>query len=402
MINGQKTAYFFLVLLILVLAVSPAFALGKDNRSLLLIGIMSLSPVLIIAFNKYHKTDLWIVVFMFSIILIPLLNQPRSMRWSTVLYSCMFCLCFMAYTRLLARSKLNPIKYLKILKVLILAYAITLLIQQFCVLFGLPIFNVSNYNETTPWKLNGLAAEPSHSARIVTLLMYSYIVIKEILLNGNYNLKKEFKNDIWIWIGFIWTMFTMGSGSAFLFLPLILFKTLKRKNIFPLILITISVFILINFLGIDQFNRTFNVVNAVITFDVDTIIAADHSASLRIIPFFVLITMLSLSTLDGWFGHGIDFVSSFMSDIIPGVTEGFSGGGLLQLFMEYGFVCFIIFTFGSILHLIKQNDRLSIVFWLLLILLNGMNSQILWLCSVLLFTNKYFLKFKKNYFNENP
>lgn len=111
--------------------------------------------------------------------------------------------------------------------------------------------------------------------------------------------------------------------------------------------------------------------------------------------------MLSLSTVDGWFGHGIDYVSSFLSDFIPGVAEGYSGGGLLQLWMEYGFICFFIFFRGSIIHILKRNNRLSVLFWFLLIILYGVNNQIVWLCFVLLFTNKYFLNFKLNYINEN-
>ena len=117
----QKIAYFFLVLQIIVFAISPSISLGDDNRNLLLIAFMSLSPILIIVFNKFHKSDLWIIAFLVSIITIPLLNNPQSMRWSTVLYSCMFGLSFMAYSRLLTKSNLQPIKYLKILKILILA-----------------------------------------------------------------------------------------------------------------------------------------------------------------------------------------------------------------------------------------------------------------------------------------
>ena len=51
MINIQKTAYLFLLLLVIALATSPAFALGQANRNLLLIGVMSISPMLIIFFN---------------------------------------------------------------------------------------------------------------------------------------------------------------------------------------------------------------------------------------------------------------------------------------------------------------------------------------------------------------
>lgn len=400
MINLQKTAYRFLVLIIIILAVSPAFALGEGNRNLLLIGVMGLSPVLIIAFNKFHKSDIWILSFLISIIAIPLLHQPQSMRWSTVLYSCMFGLTFMAYTRLLSKSKLSPFNYLNILKLLIIAYAITLLIQQICVLLGIPIFNISNYLESEPWKLNSLSAEPSHSARIMALMMYSFITIKELLLSRAYNLKKDLHNDKWVWIAFVWSMLTMGSGTAFLFLPLVLLKFLKRKNIIPLILLSFGVFGVLVVLGVDVFERTYKVFLATLTLDNNTILKADHSAAMRIVPFLVLMPMLSITTMNGWFGHGIDNVSTFLSDYIYGLPKGTSGGGLFQLWMDYGLIVFLIYVLTTLNIIYIKKDLFSLFFWFLLVFMYSVNSQIVWLCIILLFTNNYFYK-KLSLINQN-
>ena len=41
------------------MAISPAFALGEGNRNLLLIGIMSISPLIILRFFKFDKMDLF-------------------------------------------------------------------------------------------------------------------------------------------------------------------------------------------------------------------------------------------------------------------------------------------------------------------------------------------------------
>lgn len=392
MINLQKTAYRLLVLIIMVLAVSPAFALGEGNRNLLLIGVMGLSPILIIAFNKYHKTDIWILAFLISITAIPLLHQPQSMRWSTVLYSCMFGLTFMAYTRLLAKSKFLPIHYLNVLKLLIIAYAVTLLIQQACVIIGFPIFNISNYDEATPFKLNSLASEPSHSARIVALLMYSFITIKELLLNRTYNLKKDFKKDKWVWLAFIWSMLTMGSGTAFLFLPLVLFKFIKFRNIFLLLIVLFGLFSILVLLEVEAFERTYKVFIATLTLDSEAILKADHSAAIRIVPFLVIIPMLSITSINGWFGHGIDYVSTFLSDFIYGLAKGTSGGGLLQLWMDYGLIVFLIYIYTTLIITYKKKDLLSLIFWILLVFMYSVNSQIVWLCIVLLFTNNYFFR----------
>ena len=107
--------------IIVTLSVSPAFALADDNKNLLL--IVSMAIVIPFIFinnpNRISKIDLILVSLCFFIIIFPLLGHPETMRWSTVVYSCMFCLYFMAFTRVLYDSNYNNDDLLRILKFLL-------------------------------------------------------------------------------------------------------------------------------------------------------------------------------------------------------------------------------------------------------------------------------------------
>jgi hypothetical protein len=387
-------------LILLSLSISPSFALGEDNRNLLLIGIMgSIAPIIIIVFPKLYKGDRKLLLFMLLIIMIPLLFNPQSMRWSTVLYSIMFCLLFLAYKRLLYRNVFTLNLYLNFLKKIIYAYTIVLIIQQLCVLIGFPIFNISNYDPSTPWKLNSLSAEPSHSARIIGLLMYCYISMTELQNGFSYNLKNQSYKDKKIWLAFLWSMLTMGSSTAILFLGIISLKLTHLKNRKPVILTGLILFGVLNYFELSSLNRILNIFDATLFLNPVDMLVADHSASMRIVPIIILATMVSTSTIDGWFGHGIDYVSGFLSDLIPGVPEGFSGGGLFQLWMEYGFLIFIIFLVIIIQAGFNRKEPLSLLFLFMLVFLYGVNNQMVWLCIVLLFTNKFFFNLKTKYGN---
>lgn len=391
----DKLIRFFIYIILISLAISPSFALGDDNRNFLLIGIMGIvGPIVIIVLPKLYHGDKLIFLFIASILIIPNLFNPESIRWSTIFYSIMFCLIFLAYKRLLLKGFFSVELYLHFLKKIIFAFAIVLLIQQLCVLIGLPIFNVSNYNPITPWKLNSLTAEPSHSARIVGLLMYCYISMSEIKNNSNYNFKTLFKQDKKIWCAFLWSMLTMGSGTAILFLGIIILKISKIKSIIPTILCGLVLFTILNYFESSALVRSSKVFSAILTLDVNAIIEADHSASIRIVPVIILSQMVGISTTNDWFGHGIDHVSSFLSNLIPGVPEGISGGGMFQLWFEYGFIVFIIFMIIIIQACFNRKDLFSLLFLFLLVFLYGVNSQMVWLCIVLLFTNKYFFNLK--------
>lgn len=390
--RSKKNTYFFLSLIIISLAISPAFALGEGNRNLLLIGMMSVSPLIFIINKKFYQSDIILLLFMASVVSIPLLFQQESMRWSTVLFSLMFCFTFLVYKQLLYKSYFTTEQYLKLLKIVLYAYTLVLLIQQFCVLTGLPIFNISSYNPLYPFKLNSLAAEPSHSGRIIALLMYSYITISELILKRKYNFKHNLKKDKWVWLAFLWAMLTMGSATAIVFTAIVLLKFVNIKRLIPIAIIIVSAIYIVNFSDIYVVNRASKMFIATLTLDTDAMIAADHSGSIRLAPAIMLAKMVDITSLEGWFGHGIDSVSTFMSDLIPGVPEGFSAGGMFQLWYEYGFLSFILFVAFSFLAVFKKNDYLNIVFWFMLVFMYGVNGQIVWLCILLLFTNKFFFK----------
>ena len=387
--------FVFVIIILVSMAVAPAIALGAENKNLLLIVVMSISPIIVLLYEKFDNNDVLLLMFMASIIIFPLVFHPESMRWSTVLYTCMFCLTFIGYKRLLETSGLTLLKYRLLLKYLIYAYFGVLVIQQFCVLTGLPIFNVSNYIPNTPWKLNSLASEPSHSARIVAILMYCYIVATEIRTGKEYNLKNEFKLDKWLWIAFFYTMLTMGSGAAFLFLGIVLLKFIKFKDLIPISVILIVLLTLSTYVENAALERTIKTVKATTTLNEAAIIKADHSASFRIVPMIVLAKMFDLTSMDGWFGHGIDHVSTFMYKKIPAAYKGMSGGGMFQLMTEYGFISFLLLCWFSIVISFQKEYALNMVFWFLIFFMNSINSQIVWLCLFLFFTNKFFINKNK-------
>ena len=385
---------FWLSLLIISFATSPAFALDSSNMNLLLIGVMLISPIILfISIRSISIEDILLILFMLSIIFSPLINHPETMRWSTVIYSCMFIISFITYKHLLYKDIFRIENFEKLIRYLIYAYTLVLIIQQICVLLGLPIFNLSNYSPAEPWKLNSLTSEPSHSARIVGLLMYCYIVIKEIMLNRKYNLKNDLKVDKWIWFSFFWTMITMGSGTAFLFIFLVLSVFLSFRNLIILLLVFIILIGAITFFEITAFDRTWKVFLATLTLDTNKIIAADPSASVRIVPFIIISQLVDFTTFNDWFGYGVDYVKSIFSTYvrIGGLPEeGFTGGGMFQVWLDYGLLSFLLFVYFTFSATYLKDSIVSVFFWFLLVFMYGVNSQIVWVTIVLLFTLNYF------------
>lgn len=389
---------FFIAIFIIAFATSPEIFLLNDKKNIFVIALMAISPVVLLFSKKIYRLDIWLFLFIVSIFLSPLLNHPESLRWSTMFYTFMFGLTFIAYEHLLYKNYFTIDKYLLILKSLIFTYFIILLLQQLCVLTGLPIFLAGNYHPEDPWKLSSISSEPSIAALNLTIMLYSFITIKELLLKRAYSLRTDFKDDKWVWIAFLWYMLTSHSASALLLLILFFLKFMTFRNfLFLFILGTVSIFAL-SFLELPIFERASKFFAALLTFDPKQIMEADHSGSYRFVPTMIMFEKANISTLDGWFGYGIDYVSTFLYLAMPGTIKGYSTGGIMIVCLEYGFLAFMLFIIFSLSAVYRKRTYMDIMFWFIFLFLgNGINTQLFWLGIILLFTNKYFYKQNDSY-----
>lgn len=385
----NKTLVFIFIIL---LAISPSFALGAGNRNLLLIGVMLTSPIILLRYPIIiPKVDIPLICLGVMIIVYPLIFHPETMRWSTVLYSCLFSLFFMAFARILYNSSFSSHDFLFLLKWLIFSFCIVLIIQQFCVLTGLPIFNISNYNPMEPWKLNSLTAEPSHTARILTLLMFMYIITFKHI-NGFTHISDLLpKIDKLVLVAYLYPIFTMGSGTGFIFLLLLILSFVSPKKI-GTIVILIFVLLPVAYIviqNIESANRSFKFITLLLEFDETSLIRKDLSAAIRIIPTIHGAKSVSIFTIDGLFGHGIDADAGLTP--LPSVTLG---AGSLSIWYNFGFIVSILFwAFSLSICFIKGRATMSIIFWFLLCFFyGGFNNQIVWFTLCLFLTYKFIIR----------
>jgi hypothetical protein len=387
---GLKWNELYPVLCLILLATAPAILLGEGNRNLGLIAFMFISPFFLVKTKSLSVEGLLLLGFAFSIVAFPLLAHSGEARWSTVFYSLMFCALFLSYDGMLRSGFLRPATFVNIVKYLIIAYTVVLLIQQFCVLTGLPIFNVSNYEPARPWKLNALSAEPSHSARIVGLLMLAYILGRRLVAPMGEILTVSRKQNAFIWVCFFWTMITMLSATAFVMIAIVLLVYIQRSHfrnyVFGALLAIIALLLLPDWLT----GRALALALATLTLDYAEVLRADHSGAMRIAPMLVLLNYVDVFSMNGLFGNGIDSVGHFMSRHIWGVRDDYTGGGLLVLWYEYGLIAFLFFVAFTLKATAALKAPANFVIWFVLIFIAGVNNQMVWLAIILLYSLNFF------------
>ena len=271
------------------------------------VALMALAPLLFIFRVPYMtKATLWCGLYMAVVLFCA--YQQDYVRFSTLGYLGMFLITYIVFYNLLYKKHAFSMMYfIRLLRIMILAYAICLLAQQSCVLVGIRNFSLLNL-VGQDWlfvtKLPTWTQEPSSSARILGALYYAYLKCCEIVEEEKLSLKRVFElPHRWITIGFLYTMTTMGSGTAFISLMILAMYFLKAKTLWYVVPIFIGLYFTLPLLNIKQLDRAVNVINATMTLDVEEVQRVDGSAASRISPILNTLNM-DLSKSEIWFGKG--------------------------------------------------------------------------------------------------
>lgn len=378
-------------IIVITLSISPAFLTSQeDGRNYLLIGCMGLGPlVYVLALKRMFKVDEEILWFVGLLFIISVIFNFHSIRWSSLMFTCMFLFYFLAAIHCANRGKVGLKDICWICEKIIYAYCIVLFIQQICVALGLPVFNANNYIVSQPWKLNALSAEPSHTSRYVGVLMYSFLLCKNRIYERNISFLESFRSNRKIWFSFLWVMLTTMSGTAMIVVGLIMTLYITKKNATLFAVLILIVLTLGVASDITALRRSTSFLSAAMTGNSDSMIEADHSASVRVVPWILCLQRLNVFSLRSWVGEGAGSTSLWMSDYMPGVVKGWTGGGIANLMVEYGLIVGLFYLIFSFRCCYNPNYKIcSIGLWIICIVLLGINMQIAWLCMLMLYLDK--------------
>ncbi|MFI3285197.1 MAG: hypothetical protein R3Y08_00945 [Rikenellaceae bacterium] len=377
-INKKNIATFFLVLMCVQYLPWEGYGVSYIKFT-----AMCLAPIIwLLTSSKISKAFVWAGLYFVAILFSGLFNL-HSFRLSTVGYLLSFIFMFIMYYNLVWVEQIFSLdSFIRLLKKLILAYVICLLMQQAVHLVGIESFPLINtYSSYGRGFLagNSLAIEPSHSARILTIAFLSLLRMYEVKWGKeNVNLKAIYADAKWVLLGFLWSMLTMGSGTAFVGLGILSLYFIKRQYVFTVVPLLVILYFAIPYIEFEPLQRAKVTLEATMTMDADAVIAADGSASVRIVPIINTLTELDLLDSKTWLGHGIDAGATGESmKTIGGIGEY----GLLS------YICALTLIFTCIIRRFFSLETL-LAFALVGLTIN--NFAYVWGFYMILSTTNYF------------
>ncbi len=381
----QKSTKRTIATLLLILMCVQYIPLERYGVSYIKFGVMCLSPLIWLTTSaKISRAVIWGGLY-FLVTLFSTLFNPNSFRVSTVGYLLSFICMFIAYYNLIVCEEALSIDlFIKILKRLIAAYTICLLLQQTVHLVGiesLPLINTFSTYGRGALAGNSLSIEPSHSARILTATLLTLLRSYDVKWGkANVTLRAIYADAKWIILGFMWSMVTMGSGTAFVGLAILSLYFVKRRYILTSLPLLAALYFATPHIDFEPLQRAKVTFETALTLDNEAIIKADNSAAYRIVPLVNTITKLDLLSVESWLGSGVDNGNNALSE--ESMIGGIKSYGLLS----YALLLILIFK-----CCIDKILSLEMMIFIILLAATVGNIAYVWGILMLFATSKYFI-----------
>ena len=348
------------------------------------IGFMGICPLIFIA-KKPIVTKALVLAAIYWLVCYTLSLLKGEMRFSTLGFLGMYLILYINYYSFIVKGTFTLEYFTKVLKYLIIAYAVVLIGQQMCVLVGLrnmPLLNLQNQFFLSITKLPSLTLEPSHSARILTFTMLGYLRCMEIMKGKRISLKELFSPEQRIvTFSFLWSMLMMGSGTAFVGMGVLSLYFITRKTVIYIIPLIIGMFMLGQSMELKQMDRAVALAEAASTGSAEEAMAADGSGATRIIPVMNVFTKTDVTQLETWIGK-----KSMEKDKYWWKRTD------TKIYDQYGLIAFIISLVFIYSCVIRHFFSIETLLYLILLGFTLGNIYYAWGCLMIMTGVTYFQK----------
>lgn len=391
----QKINYSYVYVILIAVSVwIKAFEIVHPFNTSLII-VMGLSSIMLIWHILHHGISKDSIIGFGLLLVMFFCSKLTSLHWrnSTFYYTCLFVLNYLLFLQLRTSKAFTEHNFLNVVKWLIYVYTGVIVLQQLCLLVEIEPWNYTLGEEgaylNDEMRINGLSPEPSNISRYMMIFMMAYIGIYRHI-NGKLQIKAFFKTNKRLFLCFLWSMLTIGSTTAVIFLPLVFAPFISRKNMILIIACGLALFALLSFLNFSSFQRALNFIPAVLSLNIDKIFEADNSGAYRVINIINLFQHYDLFSLNGIFGYGHDYdvylTDRYLSNYL---VLGTGGGGIFVVMLNYGMISFIILLIFIWRTCYCSFNKLPFWITFFIISIQGINVQIFWCGLIFLAAVKY-------------
>ena len=324
----------------------------------------------------------------------------RDIRFSSFIYTIAIICSVLFYKSSLQESNFQYDDFLATLRLIVYLFGIVVVIQYFCFLLSLPIFNIIPHSEffvieEDLSRFPSLSYEPAHYSKIIALCIFAYTIVYKKFHNDS-TIEMFRKNALFYFAGILQMVFMKSSTSVILFVALLyLFFTKSDFFILVSVSIVIAIALMIGFHDNIFIERAYQTFMSLFSFDIFNIISADSSAAVRIAPYFIFFQNIDLWDSSFWFGHGFDANVDYFREEVNWyhryIPDGIGIGGLfVTIPFNYGVFFFVLFFLWIKKTCLNKATPYYFLFFFLICYDMGFNTYIVCFALLVFISIDYF------------
>lgn len=369
---------------------ATAFApfIGGDQRNYLVILTGLLAGPIILIFRFSLGADLiWVSVVALDLLMVVLL-KGQSGDFSTIGYTAVFMLAYLAFVGGIRTHRIEIETILTFLRKLIYLFTAVSILQLITSFIGLPVLN--KMLSKGLWSYNSLAVEPSHAGRFLAITMLTYLILLRESSPTSGRILDHLRGQRNVIAAFLVCIWLTGSALAAIAAPLaLLFSFRTRWMLGLLVLISIS-WPMLYLIDVPVIQRALIFVTALPSMEITTIVEADQSGALRILPLLIFLEKASVTDLSFWVGGGIDAIRGYVQGELIGAGDAAGAGFIPGYIIVFGMVGTFLFMWAFVFRFLNIVTLPIAVLWILLFSSSAWNSQLFWYGLMLLRLAHYF------------
>lgn len=377
----------FATLLLVLFCIQYIPIESRAGVSWLKVAVMAICPIILFLKTAKISNALYLTTIYLSVIWIVSLIHYETFRASTLIYTTLFLLLYTTYYNLLYCIHVFDIDFfIKLLKGLILAYAVCLVIQQCFILIGIVQFPIINLVQVLNRSIgaNSLSFEPSSSARIMAVAYLGLLRMYQLKIGRLPKTKELFQELRWPSISFLWAMLTMGSGTAFVALGILSILFVKKQYLLSIVPVLVTIYFITSYIEFEPLQRARKVVEVTFTLETESVIEADGSAATRITPLINTLKNINLFNLNSWIGYGADYIKRFRGPVEQ------MRGQMIGRIQEFGLFSFIIMQILIFSCVIRKVLSVETLLWIFLFGMTFGNVSYTWGAIMIFTAVRYF------------
>ena len=362
---------------------ATAFApfVGSDQRNFLVIALAALAIPLMGVCRVPLGRDLFLPSALYLYMVLVTLVVGDASDVSSVGFTGMFIVSYIALSGAVGTGLVPRYQVEVLLRWLILAFCAVSILQAVTSLVGLPIPNLILSKGL--WSYNSLAVEPSQAGRILAVTLLAYLNLARLGGRATNSIGLLRREKLLI-VAFAVSTILSGSTLALIAAPLAIILSFSARWIMLASGALIFSLPLLHVIDAPALQRGLGFLGALPSMEIGTIVDADQSGALRVLPSLLYLEKFQVDQVAFWFGGGLGAVNGYVQGELPGADNLVTAGFIPGFLISFGLLGVTLFLWAFIGRFLSLVTAPLVVLWVLLLSTSAWNTQVFWYGLMLL------------------